>query len=39
MQYCIADFNEIDIIVTRNKSDFEHSTIEVITTNELLKRE
>ena len=39
MQYCIADMNKIDIIVTRNKSDFEHSTIEVLTPNELLERE
>jgi len=37
MQYCIADMNNIDVIVTRNKSDFEHSTIEVVTPNELLR--
>ena len=37
IQYCIADMNKIDIIVTRNKSDFEHSTIDVVTPNELLK--
>ena len=38
IQYCVADINKMDMIVTRNKSDFIHSTIEVYTPNELLKR-
>jgi predicted nucleic acid-binding protein len=37
VQYCVADMNCIDIIVTRNKSDFEFSTLEVCTPDELLK--
>ena len=37
IQYCVADMNKMDMIVTRNKSDFIHSTIEVYTPNELLK--
>ena len=38
VQYCVADMNHIDIIVTRNKSDFRLSTIEVCTPEELLKK-
>ena len=37
VQYCVADMNRIDVIVTRNKSDFELSAIEVCTPKELLK--
>ena len=37
VQYFTADMNFIDIIVTRNKSDFEHSAIEVCTPDELIK--
>ena len=37
VQYFTADMNFIDIIVTRNKPDFEHSTIEVCTPDELIK--
>jgi len=37
IQYCVADINRIDIIVTRNKSDFKFSTIEVCTPDELIK--
>jgi predicted nucleic acid-binding protein len=35
IQSCVADMNRIDIIVTRNKPDFEKSTIEVYTPAEL----
>ena len=38
VQYCAADMNRIDIIVTRNKSDFKLSAIEVCTPEELIKR-
>jgi len=38
VQYCIADINHIDMIVTRNKSDFNFSKIEVCTPNELIKK-
>ena len=38
VQYCAADMNFIDIIVTRNKSDFKLSAIEVYTPDELIKR-
>ena len=37
IQYCVADMNKMDMIVTRNKTDFKHSIIEVCTPNELLK--
>ena len=37
VQYCVAEMNRIDVIVTRNKSDFELSTIKVCTPKELLK--
>jgi len=37
IQYCVADMNRIDVIVTRNKSDFELSAIEVCSPNELLE--
>ena len=36
VQYCVADMNCMDVIVTRNKSDFKHSTIAVHTPDELL---
>ena len=39
IQYCVADMNKMDMIVTRNKSDFTHSTIQVYTPTELLNRE
>ena len=38
VQYCIANMNRIDIIVTRNKSDFELAEIEICTPNELMKK-
>ena len=38
VQYCVADMNRIDVIVTRNKSDFELSSIEVCTPEELINR-
>jgi predicted nucleic acid-binding protein len=38
VQYCVAEINCIDFIVTRNISDFKHSTIEVCTPNELLEK-
>ena len=38
IQCCIADMNEINIIVTRNKPDFEKSTVEVCTPAELLNQ-
>jgi predicted nucleic acid-binding protein len=38
VQYCVADMNCIDIIVTRNKSDFKLSAIEVCTPDELMKK-
>jgi len=38
VQYCTANMNHIDIILTRNKSDFILSTIEVCTPNELLQK-
>ena len=38
VQFCIADMNRMDVIVTRNKSDFELSTIAVYTPEELIKR-
>ena len=38
VQYCVADMNHIDMIVTRNKSDFALSTIEVCTPEELIKK-
>jgi len=38
VQYCVADMNHIDMIVTRNKSDFDFSAIEVYTPNELMKK-
>ena len=38
LQYCVADMNCIDVIVTRNKSDFRFSTIEVCTPDELIKK-
>ena len=37
VQYYVADMNRIDIIVTRNKSDFELSEIEVCYPEELVK--
>jgi len=37
VQYCTAGMNYIDVIVTRNKSDFELSTIEVCSPDELMK--
>jgi len=37
VQYCVADMNRIDVIVTRNKSDFELSAIKACTPKELLK--
>ena len=37
VQYCVADMNRIDMIVTRNKSDFELSAIDVCTPEELIK--
>ena len=36
--YCAANMNLIDIIVTRNKSDFRLSAIEVYTPDELIKK-
>ena len=38
VQYCVADMNHIEIIVTRNKSDFALSEIEVCTPYELLQK-
>jgi len=38
VQYCVADINRMDVIVTRNKSDFKFSTIEVNTPDELIKQ-
>jgi predicted nucleic acid-binding protein len=38
VQYCAAEMNCIDIIVTRNKSDFKLSAIEVCTPDELIKK-
>jgi len=38
VQFCVADMNCIDVIVTRNKSDFGLSIIEVCTPEELIKR-
>ena len=38
VQYCVADMNRMDIILTRNKTDFKHSTIEVCTPDELLQK-
>jgi len=38
LQYCVANMNCINIIVTRNKSDFNLSTIEVCTPDELIKK-
>jgi len=38
LQYCVADMNCINIIVTRNKSDFNLSTIEICTPDELIKK-
>ena len=38
VQYCVADMNRIEMIVTRNKSDFDLSTIEVCTPEELIKK-
>ena len=35
IQYSVADMNQIDIIVTRNKADFKLSTIEVCYPDEL----
>ena len=37
VQYCVAEMNSIDIIVTRNKSDFKLSDIEVCTPEELME--
>ena len=38
VQYSVADMYHIDMIVTRNKSDFELSAIEVYTPNELMRK-
>jgi predicted nucleic acid-binding protein len=38
VQYCVADMNSIEIIVTRNKSDFRLSTIEVCTPDEFIEK-
>jgi predicted nucleic acid-binding protein len=38
VQYCVAEMNRIDIIVTRDKSDFNLSSIEVCTPDELIKK-
>lgn len=37
VQFCVADMNRIDAIVTRNKPDFSLSTIRVYTPDELIK--
>ena len=38
VQYCVADMNRMEMIVTRNKSDFQNSEIDVCTPDELIEK-
>ena len=37
IQTCAAEFNEIEVIITRNKKDFTNTSLKILTPREFLK--